>query len=731
MRELLGKIGQFCENHVEKLVLAVVGIFCAWLFFTWVIFSPYVVTVGNREFSPGQIDRYVQEQAKELEGLLAQIDDEEEAADPGYVSIMEGPIDPCSPVVADVFVARPKPESFASMFESPLAYLAPADGTALAGDRVKDRPKYFLPPIGDVADVAVNYIRAAAYIPLTPIDPQNRYDNAEVEPNDIDLVTVEAKFDVENLYRQFRAYFAGTEVEKQQWRDPCLAEPVFAAVQLQRQTLLNNGLWSDWEDVPRSRIEANRDLLSIVENVEDLPTGGLGVRLMRYDNPMIAMELLQPSAYQIASADEDWFPPSFYDKFKSLQRKVEAEEKRKEREERMQERDRDTNARGGRTGGRMTSRTRTGGAAGGRRRSGGAGGGLYGGTGGGRTRGGRSRDRTGAGMPGAGGRRGATDDMTMGGAYGPGMMGDASRMGPSTDEVYIEFAENSLTYATDMTKLEEPLLIWRFDDTAEPGQSYRYRLRVGVFNPVAGMDKVAQEDADREDQVILWSEFSDVTEPVKIPNRLYFFAKNVQEQTKTATVGVARYALGQWRTEDFKVKPGEVIGQKVEPRDEEDERLSRRQRRDRMANMPGREMNMMNPGGPGMMNRPMGLGVDSTALTGGKEDEAPRPDIIDFRTHAVLIDLVQVNDLGPELAPRAYYDMLYSHDGIAIEHMPAKSALWPSELRAIHQQIIADEREEQDPFRAFGEGGLRNRRGGGMRGMDGGMNPYGMGMNPY
>jgi len=29
MRELLGKIGRFCENHVEKIVLVIVGAFCA------------------------------------------------------------------------------------------------------------------------------------------------------------------------------------------------------------------------------------------------------------------------------------------------------------------------------------------------------------------------------------------------------------------------------------------------------------------------------------------------------------------------------------------------------------------------------------------------------------------------------------------------------------------------------------------------------------------------------
>ncbi len=731
MRELLGKIGRFCENHVEKIVLVVVGIFCAWLFFTWVIFSPYVVTIGNRQLSPGQVDRYVQEQAKELEGLLGQVD-----KDPGqtaYTSILNGPLDPNDPVLAGVFVARPAPKSFASLFESPLAYITPEQTTVLAGDRDKNRPKYLLPPIGEATDVAVNYIRAAAYIPLTTIDTQNNYDSAEVEPNDIDLVTVEAKFDVKYLYRHFNAYFAGTEVEKQQWRDPCLAKPIFAAVQLQRQTLLDNGTWSQWSDIPRSRVQANKELFSIVENVSDLPPGGLGVRLMQYNNPLITMELLQPSAYQIASADEDWFPPSFYDKFKSLQRKVEQEERRKEREDREKERDQDTGGRGGR---RDTGRSTTGGVGGGRRRdTGGGGQGMYGG---GATSGrGRSRDRGRTavggdtmGGPGAGGRRSgrrAGDDMGMG-IYGdPGMMGGADgRFAPSTDEVYLEFAQNSLTYATDMTKLDEPLLIWRFDDTTEPGQTYRYRLRVGVFNPVAGTDKVAEEDADKKDQVILWSEFSDITNPVKIPNMLYFFAKSVQDRTDTATVEVARYALGHWRTEDFQVKVGEVIGKEMEPKEEEDKR-DPRLRGDRQPGIPGRNMDMMGMGGPGMTG-PVGLGVDTTRQGLGRE-EAPRPDMIDFRTNNVLVDLVEVNDLGPQLRPRAYHDMLYSNDGITINHMPVSSSNWPGDILSIYQEIKAEERKKQEPFRSFGESGVRNRRG---TGMDSGMGVYGGGgISPY
>ena len=49
MKDLIFSIGRFCENHVEKVVLVLVSLVCAWLFFTRVIFSPNVVELdGNR-----------------------------------------------------------------------------------------------------------------------------------------------------------------------------------------------------------------------------------------------------------------------------------------------------------------------------------------------------------------------------------------------------------------------------------------------------------------------------------------------------------------------------------------------------------------------------------------------------------------------------------------------------------------------------------------------------------
>jgi len=40
MKELVAKVGHFCENHVEKIVLVLAGVISIWLFFTRVILAP-------------------------------------------------------------------------------------------------------------------------------------------------------------------------------------------------------------------------------------------------------------------------------------------------------------------------------------------------------------------------------------------------------------------------------------------------------------------------------------------------------------------------------------------------------------------------------------------------------------------------------------------------------------------------------------------------------------------
>ena len=748
MKDLIGKIGHFVENHVEKLVLVIVGLACAVLFLKWVILSPAVVEVNGKKYSAGRIDKAILEQAKELERNLGGSGSDGQKAPP-YKSVLSGPIDANSPVIAGL-IDRPLPQGFMGLFRSPLGSVTSGAPVGLSSRAVAGSlRKYKLPPrIGEVTDVAAGYLRAAAWVPLERLTPERGYDKVDVEPNDVDLVTVEAKFDTVQLYRQFRAYFAGEEVARTDWRDPCLAEPVFAAVQLQRRELLSGDAWSEWKAVPRSEAETYGNLFTVAERVEDLPPGGLEIRMMQFKPQNVRMDLLQPQPYQIASSEEDWFPPSFYGKFKTLQRTVELEEKRDEREKSSNQQGRDDGRirQGGRTGGG------TGGQAtgpGGRYRNSTTGGGMgdsmYGGTGGtGRRRGtqgqqdnlygpGYGGDQTGRRRGGTtqprGRTRNQTDEM---GLYGEGMYGPYGQGGEmgkaSTHEVYNDFALAMINYRTKLDELEKPLLFWAFDDTVQPGNTYQYRIRLGVFNPVAGTSQLADQDAAKKSQVILWSEFSDVTEPVEIRPRMYFFAKNVQDAKKSATVEVARYCLGYWRSEDFEVKAGEVIGRETKPKVEERRRLPGMGQRITDPMYAGGEPYGMPLGAGGMPPMP-GYGP-------GSQDTTNQPELIDYRTGKVLVDLLEVSDWGeaPNLRPRSYYEMLYTGDGHSIEHMPVSTTNWSKDLVASYQFVKTELRKEQQSFRAFKKGGIRSRvmpgMMGGYEGMEGGLYndmPYMMG----
>jgi hypothetical protein len=734
MKDLIAKIGGFCENHVEKIVLVLVGAVCVWLFFTRVIFSPNVMMLGRtgKAYTPGQIDRYIFEQkAQELRVKLQE--QKKGGVGKTYAGKLDGPIDPKKDTWIAGIIDRPLSKGFQGLFDSPLGFInatltTATPGAAAVAQAQSDR-KYRLPLVPDVTDVGVNLIRAAAYVPLQEINLQTTYDKAAVEPNDIDLVTVEGRFDVAELYRRFRASFAGVDVQKEEWRDPCLAQPIFAAVQLERQELADDGRWMAWQPMPRSRVEANRERFRVYEKISDLPPGGLGVRLMQFKDDMVTSELLQPEAYQIASAEEEWFPPSFYGKFKDLQRKVEAEKRRDESEKNRKQTTTDTRrditgrgGQGGIYGGGIQGGRGAPGSARGRNLPGGMqGGDIYGGQTGGRR--GRGGALTGpGGYPGQtrSGRRGGPGSDMYGDMYGmPGETG--LRRKTSTNEVYFDFYPEMITFREDLSKRTKPLLIWVFDDTVEPGKTYQYRVRVGVFNPVAGTGEVVERDESKKDQVILWSPYSEITKPVDVQQRTYLFARDVQNRTNTATVEVARYALGYWRTESFQVQPGETIGKEMEPK-KEDDREKRLKDRARMAGGYGYGY----PGGadritgrPGMP--PMGPGGVPGYGMPLSPDQQNVPKTIDYDTGKVLVDLVQVNDWGnaPNLRPRLYYDMLYTGDGTHLEHMPVSAANWPKDVAAAYQYVQTEKRREPQPFRAFNKGGLRGRGRGGRGGMEG------------
>jgi len=681
------KIGSFFEEHVEKIVLVIVGLVCVWLLITRVMLSPNEVLYGDEKYSPSAIDKKVYEEAE----LLSQ-------------KLKEPPKDP-EPYTS-------KLSEFTALLNSSLRDIDVKKGPqvpyAIEGIREKGG-QYRLPLIGGVNEVAVEHIRAVAYVPTAAVTPESPYDKAPHEPNDIDLVTVEAKFDIEGLSKRLRHSFVDDVAE--QWADPCLARPIFAAVQLQRQEFGEDGSWSDWQVVPRSKIDHYGKLFEIVEDASSLPAGRLKVWKLQFDDPQLQIDLLQPEAYQIASAYEEWYPPTIHVKWLEMKRKEEIEEKRKEREEEQKSnestdlrRARSPRAgagvRGGRLGGGVSDIGGTGS--------------PYGGVGqdttlrrGSRT--GSSRRRStndgyglGQGLP--------TDRRTRGRGRGgtepggiedyliPGLPGDRlTRRGPSMNDVYDEFDKIRLTWRTPLEKMKDPLVFWAHDDTIEPRKSYRYRIRLGVFNPVAGTNQLSEQDISRKNEVVLWSEFSDVTEPVEIPGRLYFFAKHILEAANIVTVQVSKYVMGYWNSEDFKVSQGDIIGGVVETEPERPEisRLDPRSRVDPRSRLDSR---MMMDSRMGPVIRP--------------EDQAVTPETIDYSTGAVMVDAVAVNDWSGDktLSTRRYYDMLYSFDGTDIEHMPIRMSYWAKDLQKWYGEIRLLEKEPREPLKAWGTGGRRRTR---------------------
>jgi hypothetical protein len=448
---------------------------------------------------------------------------------------------------------------------------------------------------------------------------------------------VEAKFDVATLYENFQNSFNSTSIP-QEWRDPCLAKPVFAAVQLERQKLQVDGSWSNWETVPRTRIDPYKQILEVIEDVDKLPPGGIKVRLLQFENPQLRMDLLQPKAYRIASAEKQWYPPSLYKKFMKYQSVLKAQERREELEAKRQEREK-----------QIEERRRQASAL-------------------------RARRPTGR----AAGEVGMEEPAVEGGGATPrqGLIKPQQTRTPrrndkdkkrtqlrkerdaaesiSLQDIDEELQNILLTESTEVSN-NETLIFWAHDDTVEAGETYRYRLRLGVFNPIAGKEQVIEQDEWQKDKVILWSEFSEPSEAVEIPPKLCFFARDIQDAAKTVIVTVSRYTLGYWYSEDFMVKAGENIGNvvKLEPPEETTGQLT-------------------------------------------------IPEQIDYSTGAVLIDVVPVDDWSVGTTPYKRYNMLYSFDGTSIKHMAIKQRYWPEKLQTMYAEIRKAEKEPKQPLRAFG-----------------------------
>ena len=132
---------------------------------------------------------------------------------------------------------------------------------------------------------------------------------------------------------------------------------------------------------------------------------------------------------------------------------------------------------------------------------------------------------------------------------------------------------------------QDEIRIWAHDSQVNPNDFYRFRMRIGIFNPIAGKDWFTDDQQDLKDEILVWSDWAsprkfgesgeNVEEAfVHVDPRVLFFPKRTGTITsqKTARVDVRRWQNGKWNTRTFTIGPGSAIGElSIEPASSPDE----------------------------------------------------------------------------------------------------------------------------------------------------------------
>jgi len=584
------KQGNFIEEYLDKIILAVIGIVCIWLLVTRVFGSGNVVVINDEKLGPGEVDRYI------LDKMAANLDDR----------IRRG--------VDKTKRYEPKLDEYEKIMASSVGQiddgrycLLPAYGKEI----FIDNREYRIPRIGPVTDVVAYHVRRVARTEAGQRGTDWQRVPSQLE--DVDLVTVEGKFNAAALCERFRESFLSSGASAgPTGRQSRYSTPVFAAVRLERRLLDADGEWSQLQAVPRAKIRSAATIPDMPETADKLPADlDVEILMLQFNKFDTQLELLQPDVYNFADSGSKgvWLPPSAAKDRDEEQEKQARQKKGLERERSRTDKERQ----------RSVAPQ-------------------------------KSSFSTQRGMPG------------MPGMTGPGMPGGMRPFGPGTGrqtervtpgrQPSEDFGEIGFTEATDINSLEE-LVFWAHDNTANLDNTYQYRIQIGVFNPIAGKDLFSAQDAKFKNDLILWSQFSEATEAVKIPARCYFFPTKVRPLGRGVTIKVCRYLLGNWYSKDFNTRAGEPIG-----------------------------------------------GVIKTAVFERNKDDT-MPEQIDYSTGAVLIAVVTKSDWDDVggLRRREYSEILYARQDNRIKHLAFKKAYWPSDLRQIYKEIDETMKDDEKPRR--------------------------------
>jgi hypothetical protein len=609
---------QLLETHVDKIVLGLMSLIGLVLLWMYVIGNPYGAEIDGKKRGPGEIDSYVKTKADRM------LQELEKSADP-------------------ITYDKKYLAEYDQLVQCPISKIAslsipyPGTGEAI----IEEDRMYALPEIAPLTEVAAASLRGAAQMPANEIQPDMGYLSSSYELEDLDLVTVSARFNVQSLYNGLQQSFMGPRL-KTSWKESNLAKPVFARLELQRRELLEDGTWGTWQEVPRTQIDTYKKMLEEVPMTTDRLQFGVNILMNQFSDKALQRNILQPQAYTFSISRCEWMPPTYLREALDIIQKQEDLLVRQQREERAKRLETPTTDRRP-DAGRPTAPVRQ-----------------------------DNRRQTDT-------ARKGRDQMTELGFENPVVAPRTpTRRERTLDDVKADIKKVLLDEKTGPESLREDLLVWAHDDTVKPGKTYQYRLRLGVFNPIAGKEWFRSDQSQYKNQVVLWSAYTPPTSEIFIQKRIHVFpteliaAKNSVGGTEGVKVEVAKYYLGRWRMQAFDVFPGQIIGKEAEIKTE-----------------------AVTPAARGLG---MGAEMDFMMMNPTAEGSMTEPKTVDFTTPYTMVDINHLITWGSNAQRRSAFDLMLFYDPQSqIKQAAIGKTNWDSSLRKDYQRVEAEMQRATQP----------------------------------
>ena len=565
---------QLVETHVEKGVLGLTGLFMVAVLWMYLINSPNSVEYGGEQCGPRKLVEAIKRDADALEQAVnsAKTDDPvvRDYSDDLGTDHNQG-------IFADASQAGPAPTLVrAASFGRKIVVpgLEDAEGDAAGSITVEVPLRPSQPKLRTGRSLVVREQRQIAGLgapaATTPDEPP--------ESEEVAWVSVAAYFNKKAQYDEMiKAGYA-----------PYRAKAYVVGAEVQRQEVLSTGEYSDWEDVVTGKAMPKLDLH---DPQFDDQTGELinkdeirqTFAIVKGAQP----ELMQPPFYAVEAGDF-WEVPAL----------AGYEDDDEDEEEEEEEEEAPALAGRGRSGGPLppgatAGRGRTGGGRGSARSSG---------------RGGIGRGRGGpvgrGGATGGGGTSGAraeADEKRAARKQIRTDLTDAKRMlGRKEYDAARRLAQELMrdTYATkgdlrkaqDIIKAAERWLeiqaertggpvgpvgrevielitnpatgepaVWFHDDTVEGGKTYRYRMRVNLWNRYVGRTR-SMKDPEEAKQPLVVGDWSFPSEPITFTPSTFFFVSGSRPADQSASVDVWKWWKGFRKKQRFDVAIGDVVG---------------------------------------------------------------------------------------------------------------------------------------------------------------------------